>query len=930
MRGVLVALDLETTGLDPANAQIIEIGAVKFRADDAAHPMLETYSTFVDPGIAIPPKITSITGITQDNMLGAPKLRDALPQFEQFVGDAIIVGHNVDFDLRFLQKQGLFKDNVSVDTYELASVLLPTTPRYNLNALMQELQLEPEGDYHRALVDAQATARVYIALWHKLNDLPLELVREIATAAQALPWKGTPVFADALAAKLAAPQNKSASNKPTQSPITVKPSSRRERPGGSARLIDLDKLADDLQASVPQQVEMLRAVGSAFNDNQHLLVEAPVGIDRSPAYLLPAATWALENKQPVVVSVNSQRFEQRLLQHEIPGVEGMADVKIDGKLLKGRSSYLCPRRLETLRRRLPTSVDELRVFAKVQVWLNSTHNGDSSELSLRGSAEHSAWIKFTAEDETCTLDRCERQMQGACAFYQACHAAQDADIVVVSHALLLADAAQPAESQVLPTYERAIIDEAHTLEEEATRALETHFDATSIKRQLADLGTLKTGLLADILNSTRPVLPDATFQKVNTFVKNVTAAVSKMQHHIDTLFADVHGFLEATNSLHASDYLLQIRLTHDLRHKAAFGQVKESWGVLSQFLEAITEAITHLAAQLDSLSQRYEIPYAEDLLESTKAASRHLNTLYSQLNAFIVQPDENMVYWVEISADSEYRSLNSAPLNVGKWVQKHLLATKKTVVLTSATLRASGSFEFVRQRLDTENVPELALTYPVDYEKSTLIYLPTDMPEPQERNRYQQFVERGIIELAAATEGRMLVLFTGFTQLRQAAQNIAPRLALGNISVFDQSDGTSRQGLLDGFKNTERAVLLGTRSLWEDADLSGSDLVALVIVRLPFAVPSDPIYAARGETYENSFNQYTVPDAILRFRQGFDSLGRVHQGRGIVAILDKRMTSKEYGQSFLESLPAATVKRALLADIGATAKEWLGEAAISD
>src|SRR5258707_394659 len=281
MRGVLVALDLETTGLDPANAQIIEIGAVKFRADDAAHPLLETYSTFVDPGIAIPPEITSITGITQDNMLGAPKLRDALPQFEQFVGDAIIVGHNVDFDLRFLQKQGLFKHNVSVDTYELASVLLPTTPRYNLNALMQELHLEPEGDYHRALVDAQATARVYIALWQKLMDqLPLELVREIATAAQALPWKGTLVFADALAAKLAVPQGTTAAAKPaTPKPVKGSGTTRRERLSVTAQPIDLDKLAKVLPSPVPQQVEMLRAVGNAFNANQHLMVEAPAGID---------------------------------------------------------------------------------------------------------------------------------------------------------------------------------------------------------------------------------------------------------------------------------------------------------------------------------------------------------------------------------------------------------------------------------------------------------------------------------------------------------------------------------------------------------------------------------------------------------------------------------------------------------------------------
>src|SRR5450432_1261319 len=447
MRGVLVALDLETTGLDPANAQIIEIGAVKFRADDPSHLMLETYSTFVDPESAIPAKITAITGITQDNMLGAPKLHETLPQFEQFVGDAVIVGHNVDFDLRFLQKQGLFSDSLSVDTYELASVLLPTTPRYNLNALMQELHLEPEGDYHRALVDAIATARVYSALWQKLmDDLPLELVREIATAAQALPWKGTPVFVDALAAKLAAPLNGTQVNKVHQQLIPENAPPRRKRRGSTGQKLDLDKLSNSLRSGMAQQIELLRAVGGAFNADQHLMVEAPAGIDRPPAYLLPAAAWALENDQPVVVSVNASAAQAQLLDHEIPKAAASAGIKIDGKLLKGRSSYLCPRRLETLRRRLPTSVDELRVFGKVQVWLhgnqNGVHNGDSSQLSLRGPAERSAWIKLTAEDETCTLDRCERQMQGACPFYQACRAAQDADIVVVSHALLVADAAQ--------------------------------------------------------------------------------------------------------------------------------------------------------------------------------------------------------------------------------------------------------------------------------------------------------------------------------------------------------------------------------------------------------------------------------------------------------------------------------------------------------
>src|SRR5260221_4416372 len=195
MRGVLVAIDLETTGLDASTAQIIEIGAVKFRDGE----IIEKYSTLVDPESPIPPKITAITGIRPEDIVGKPKLRDVLPELKAFIGDAVLVGHNIEFDLGFLQKVGILTENASVDTYELASVLLPTTPRYNLNALMQELDLKPEGDYHRALADSLATARVYIALWDKLlHKLPLAVLQDIVHAGQELPWKGLAVFADAL------------------------------------------------------------------------------------------------------------------------------------------------------------------------------------------------------------------------------------------------------------------------------------------------------------------------------------------------------------------------------------------------------------------------------------------------------------------------------------------------------------------------------------------------------------------------------------------------------------------------------------------------------------------------------------------------------------------------------------------------------------
>ncbi len=934
MRGVMVSIDLETTGLDSSSAHIIEVGAVKF----SDHEIIEKYTTLVDPESPIPAKISAITGIHQDDMRGAPKLRDVLPKLKQFVGDAPVIGHNVEFDLRFLQREGILENNISVDTYELASVLLPTAPRYNLNALMQLLELIPEGEYHRALADAHSTALVYMAFWDKLlHDIPIDLLREIVNAAQGLSWRGLPAFADALAVRSQG-QPPSASTMPeVRETVQTDLQAVALHPASEVTPLDLDQLSayltsdgplahavDDFEER-PRQFEMMTAVANAFNHHEHLMVEAAPGTGKALAYLLPAVQWAVQNNEHVVLSVNTASLQNQLLQHEIPMLRKALGFDFGAAVLKRRTDYLCPRRLQEIRRRLPTSVEELRVFGKIQVLRHETQNDDCSQLSLRGPAEVNAWTRLSAQDEECPLDCCEQIMGGTCPFYKARREAERAHLLIVNHSLLISDAVvSHPERRVLPDYRHVILDEAHNLEEAVTNSLDFRLDAVWIKRQLADLGTEKTGLLGDVLASTHSILPDKFYERIKGFVAIIIDAATKMSHHIDGLFAALMAFLQTASNIHNGDYMVQFRLTHDLRNKPAFSQVKAAWAILSQFTDGISQAMTQLSKGLAGL-QRFDIANLADLVDSTNAASQHLLTIHKQLNAFIAEPDENTIYWIEVSQDLEQLSIRGAPLHIGPLLQRHLWADKQTVVMVSQTLRTGGSFEYMRHRLNAEKVQELAVISQFNYERSTLVYLPTDMPEPQDRNRYQQYIERGIIELATATDGRLLALFTGYTQLRQAAQNIAPRLALGNIAVFDQSDGTSRQALLDGFRNNGRSVLLGTRSLWEDVDLPGDDLVALVIVRLPFAVPSDPVFSARSETFDDAFNQYTVPDAILRFRQGFDRLVRVRKERGIVAIFDKRMISKEYGQAFLESLPICTIRRAPMSELGSAAKEWLSE-----
>ncbi len=492
-------------------------------------------------------------------------------------------------------------------------------------------------------------------------------------------------------------------------------------------------------------------------------------------------------------------------------------------------------------------------------------------------------------------------------------------MLVINHALLITDALM--ESRVLPDYRYLVIDEAHHLEEATTNGLSFRVDAATLRRRLADLGGPKRGLLGSLLTSVSTAAPDKEFKRLSAYVDNIYDATSAMEVHITRLFNSVRALLVDLN-ISKSDYLVQVRITEAVRSRNSFANIQSAWNTLQPFFEVLGEAMHHLAIALTRLEE-YNIPEYEELVSSTETASRYLEEVQLQLTNFAITPGENTIYWIAAGQDSDYLSIQSAPLHVGPLVEEYLWGAKDSVVMTSATLQTAGSFDYIRERLNANAVEAVEVGSPFNYHDSTLVYVPNDIPEPNDRYRYQQSVERGLIELTAALNGRVMALFTSYTHLRQTAQAITPRLALGKITVFDQSDGSSRQSLLEGFKSTERALLMGTRSFWEGVDIPGELLSALVIVRLPFSVPTDPVFAARAETYGDSFNDFTLPDAILRFRQGFGRLIRTSTDRGIVAIFDGRILSKRYGSTFLASLPDCTVKTGTLTDLPQAALDWL-------
>lgn len=945
-----VAIDIETTGLDPERDAITEIGAIKFRGAE----VLEEWSTLVNPGRPIPPKITELTGITDDMVRGAPSLRTALAQLASFVRDLPVVGHNVAFDLSFLNRYHALNANMALDTFELAGILVPYAGRYGLGALAAELGIDLPAT-HRALADARVTQVLFARLFERAAQIPRKTLEEIVVLGRAVGWGLTAFFEEAqkAAARSAfaggsiGAQLRAKGRVSSGGPLFAPPvEARALRPAAEPQPLDAAALAALLEEGGalaqhfpgyehrPQQIQMLRVVARAFNEGGSLLVEAGTGTGKSLAYLVPAAYWAYTNGQRVVISTNTINLQEQLYAKDLPDLQKILPFEFTACILKGRSHYLCPQRLASMRHSGPQSEDEMRVLCKVLLWLPGTVTGDGDELFLPVLAERAAWSRLSAENEACSPERCTFYASGKCWFYRARKTAEAAHLIIVNHALLLADVA--VDNRALPDYQYLVVDEAHHLEDATTRQLSFEVTPAALARILNQVGRFSSGsrasgLLADLIGRVRHACPDELARPVQDFVEKTSQAVEDAARYVDDFFEIVLQFAREIGSEGSGEYSQRLRLTSAVRTQPGWADVEITWENVARQLGAVCDSLARLSGALSDLAE-YEVPDADELLMRLTGARCELATIREQLDALVNKPDANTVYWLEIANNAGGRrnranalELHAAPLHVGALVDKHLFKAKKMVVMTSATLRTGGTFDFIRERLHAHDADEVALDSPFDYERSTLVFVVNDIPEPGQSG-YQRALEQGLIQLCVAMEGRTLVLFTSYSQLRSTAKALAPALQQHNIMLYEQGDGSSRRQLLDNFREAERAVLLGTRSFWEGVDVPGQALSCLAIVRLPFAVPTDPIFAARSEQFEQAFNAYSVPDAILRFRQGFGRLIRTRTDRGVVAIFDRRVLTKMYGQTFLKSLPACTMRQGKTGDIARVVMAWMARA----
>jgi DNA polymerase-3 subunit epsilon/ATP-dependent DNA helicase DinG len=928
----IVSLDIETTGLDPQSDAILEIGMRRFDGNRVE----DEWTSLINPGRHIPEFITGLTGITDEMVRQAPRIKEVLDQVTAFIGDAPILGHNLPFDLSFFKKFGCFELNERIDTYQLASVLMPAASRYNLGALGQQLAI-PLPATHRALDDARVTHGVYQRLAGMMLELPLDLLAEIVRQAEPIDWDGSWAFQQALRLRAREGiQPKKQRNKDTEEALQIERGGPRKFPplklAEEIVPLDLDEMAAILEHGGPfaryfeafehrqEQVEMLRAVANALSTEQHLMVEAGTGVGKSFAYLVPAAYFALANNTRVVVSTNTINLQDQLIKKDIPDLCAALDLDVRAAVLKGRSNYLCPRRFELLRKRGPSNADEMRVLAKLLVWKLTNDSGDRAEINLTGPAERDAWVHVSAEDDACTSETCLERTGGACPFFLAKQAAQSAHILVVNHALLLTDVA--AGYRVLPEYDHVIIDEGHHLEAATTDALSFRLTQFDLDRLIREAGSSTTGVLGQVLSATRDQVRPSDFALLNQKVERATDLIWRLQEQARLFFASLGDFVALQREGQPSgNYAWQERILPATRTQPGWDGVEIAWSSAAETLALFTGLISELQKGCSELYANGSEDL-EDPISNLGNLYRRLTEAESMVGAMIFEPSNDYVYWVEFNPNNNRLALNAAPVQIGPLVEKYLWHEKRSVILTSATLTTHGEFNYIRNTLTADEADELALGSPFDYESAALLYIPNDIAEPHVPD-YQHQLDRALVQLCKASQGRALVLFTSYAQLKRTARNIGPALARDEIVVFEQGEGASANTLLESFKSSDKAVLLGTRSFWEGVDIPGEALSVLVIVKLPFDVPTDPLIAARAETFEDPFNEYHLPEAILRFRQGFGRLIRTQSDRGVVAILDRRILTKAYGKLFIESLPRCTTRIGPLADLARAAAQWL-------
>lgn len=925
------SIDLETTGIDPEREFIIEWGAQRFLDGQ----LDGTFRTFVKPGKPLPAEIVQLTGITDHDVADAPDFIEAYRQFKEFWKPTPVVGHHVDFDMGFLKaltKRTLpdpatypCKGKPLFDTSQLARMLLPSETGYGLGALVKSRGIELR-QAHRALDDATATGWLFLTLVKDALELDYQTV---ATQLRFLEDTRHPLqrFLSKLVNYLAeAEVSRPITRMTVGAPETVEELEQQSLPAQAPNWKESDyqrifghggemSLAFPGFEERPQQAQMAVAAFQVFRDGNFLCVEAGTGTGKSLAYLAPALAWAAGSKMEkrrLIVSTGTKNLQDQLCNKDLPELKRTMPFQFRTALLKGRSNYLCINRWKNVLadpafRLLP----EERVAALPLVrWSRETSTGDFSEVSaVRGPLAISLKSKLASDSGVCPGSACKESR--SCFLQRARRQAQKAHAVVVNHALLFADVSR--EGSVLGDYDRLIVDEAHKLEKSAVSHLGIEWSDIALRRTLGRLylgGRVERGLLPLLL------------QKLG---KPNRGPLKRLQVEIQSLIDNTQILSDlgkdfATNFLRLIDAEITTPNTFGIRKRYQKGdypwnrlqdQVAE---IIAQY-QPLIEGLKTVLRLRDDVQETFSY-YTDDMAGELTSVQDALVEDRDNFQFLAHCDDSNWVTWYETSGPQERRflSIQAAPLDVSGLIHSALWKRLKTGILTSATLAVGTSFDHLINTVGLAQVPEerrrtLLLDSPFDLNRQMIILSPEYFPSPKNNQQYLDEVSRLVARVAVTKRGT-LVLFTSYQALNQVAETVRSYLEQKGITMLIQGKHGSPELLLQRFRNEKSSVLLGTDSFWEGIDVVGDALEVLIVTKLPFDVPTDPWIEARNEQItaqgKNAFMEYSVPEAVIKLRQGVGRLIRTRKDRGVVVVADSRMVHTRFGKIFQDALPTTT------------------------